>query len=210
MFNLSCAAIGIMAIGSASMAYAAEKKEEVCTSQVIVLLPGTPSIEEGERKENTMIPAVKAVQTRKGAVQGDRAALSSDFLYELKWDSEEDYLLAKLAMTEAEECTLQCKSLVIMTVINRVESEQFPDSVKDVIFQYDEEKKLYQFSCIGDGRWDKVEPNQDCYEAVAVVRSSTYDYSGGALYFESCVEGDNWHSRSLEYLYQCDGLRFYK
>ena len=190
------------------MAYASEREAEKCTSGMIVLLPDALSLEEGERKENAVIPAVKAAQARKEAMPDDHAVLSSDCLRE--WDSEDDYLLAKLAMTEAEGCTVQCKTLVIMTVLNRVESEQFPDSVKEVIFQYDEGKGLYQFSCVGNGRWDKAEPDQDCYEAVFAVKNSTYDYSGGALYFESCNEEDNWHSRSLEYLYQCDELRFYK
>lgn len=55
-----------------------------------------------------------------------------------------------------------------------------------------------------------VEPNDDCWEAVQVVMEAVYDYSGGALYFESCADEDNWHSRNLEFLYESDGLRFYK
>ena len=63
---------------------------------------------------------------------------------------------------------------------------------------------------IANGRWDRVEPNDDCWEAVQVVMEAVYDYSGGALYFESCADEDNWHSRNLEFLYESDGLRFYK
>ena len=37
-----------------------------------------------------------------------------------------------------------------------------------------------------------------------------YDYSGGATYFENCADEDNWHSRNLEFLYESEGIRFYK
>ena len=37
-----------------------------------------------------------------------------------------------------------------------------------------------------------------------------YDYSDGCLYFESCEETNNWHSRNLEYLFQSGNLRFYR
>lgn len=61
-----------------------------------------------------------------------------------------------------------------------------------------------------NGRFDKVEPDADCWEAVQVVMEAQYDYSDGALYFESCDDADNWHSRNLDYLYQCGNHKFYK
>ena len=43
-----------------------------------------------------------------------------------------------------------------------------------------------------------------------MVLATEYDYSDGALYFESCAEEENWHSKNLEFLYQSEDLRFYK
>ena len=126
------------------------------------------------------------------------------FTYSRNWDYEDSYLLAKIAMAEAESCNTQTKTLVIMCVLNRVCSDEFPDTIEEVIFQEN------QFSPISDGRWDRVEPNEDCYEAVKIVMEAKYDYSGGALYFESCADEDNWHSRNLEFLYESEGIRFYK
>ena len=126
------------------------------------------------------------------------------FTYSRDWDYEDSYLLAKIAMAEAESCNTQTKTLVIMCVLNRVWSDEFPDTIEEVIFQEN------QFSPISDGRWDRVEPNEDCYEAVKIVMEAEYDYSGGALYFESCANKDNWHSRNLEFLYESEGIRFYK
>ena len=127
-----------------------------------------------------------------------------NYCYELDLSAEESYLLAKIAMAEAEECNTQTKTLIIMCVLNRVWSDEFPDTIEEVIFQEN------QFSPIDNGRWDRVEPNEDCYEAVKVVMEAKYDYSGGATYFENCTDEDNWHSRNLEFLYESQGIRFYK
>lgn len=127
-----------------------------------------------------------------------------EFTYSKDWSAQESYLLARIAMAEAEGCNTQTKTLIIMCVLNRVWSDEFPDTIEEVIFQEN------QFSPIDNGRWDRVEPNEDCYEAVKVVMEAKYDYSGGATYFESCADEDNWHSRNLEFLYESEGIRFYK
>ena len=127
-----------------------------------------------------------------------------EFTYSKDWSAEESYLLARIAMAEAEGCNTQTKTLIIMCVLNRGWSDEFPDTIEEVIFQEN------QFSPIDNGRWDRVEPNEDCYEAVKVVMEAKYDYSGGATYFENCADEDNWHSRNLEFLYESEGIRFYK
>ena len=127
-----------------------------------------------------------------------------EFTYSKDWSAKESYLLARIAMAEAEGCNTQTKTLIIMCVLNRVWSDEFPDTIEEVIFQEN------QFSPIDNGRWDRVEPNEDCYEAVRIVMEAKYDYSGGATYFENCADEDNWHSRNLEFLYESEGIRFYK
>lgn len=136
-----------------------------------------------------------------------------EFSYSRDWSDEESYLLAKIAMAEAESGNVQTKTLVILTVLNRVWSDEFPDTIEEVIFEKypnNEGKMVYQFSpVLPGGRWWTTEPNEECYEAVEVVRTAMYDYSGGALYFESC-DYDSWHSRNLEFLYQSENMKFYK
>ena len=122
--------------------------------------------------------------------------------------NEEDmYLLAKLTMAEAEGESLETKVLVIFVVLNRVKSNDFPNTIKDVIFQ--KLNGTYQFTPIGDGRWDRVEPNEECWEAVNIVNTIDFDLSQSALYFEAC-SGESWHSRNLEFICQVDNTRFYK
>lgn len=124
---------------------------------------------------------------------------------------EEKLMLAKIAMAEAEGESLETKIYVIMVVLNRVYSEDryFPDTIEEVIFQSN--NGTYQFSpTIPGGRYWTTEPNEECWEAVEIVNANQYDVSQGALYFESCANADNWHSRNLEFLFESDGMRFYK
>jgi N-acetylmuramoyl-L-alanine amidase len=112
------------------------------------------------------------------------------------------YLLARIVMAEAEGENMLCKKYIAQTVLNRVASDQFPNTIKKVIFQ----KK--QFTPISDGRWDRVEPNDDCYEAVYSVISSSEPIID-SLYFECCT-GDSWHARNLKLVGEAGVTRFYK
>ena len=122
--------------------------------------------------------------------------------------SDDKYLLAKLAMAEAEGESYNCKAMIVMTVLNRVEDEYFPDTIKEVIFQCS--NGVYQFTPISDGRWERVEPNEECWNVVEYIDSLEYDLSNGSLYFEACKDENNWHSRNLEFICQIDHTRFYK
>lgn len=130
------------------------------------------------------------------------------FTYSKDWDAKDSYLLAKISMAEAEGCSIKCKERVILVVLNRVWDDRFPDTIYDVI--HENYNGIYQFTPIQDGRWDRVEPNEECYQAVENIMKNPYDESEGALYFESCENEDNWHSQNLEYLYEIGGIRFYK
>lgn len=119
----------------------------------------------------------------------------------MDWDSEDAYLLVKIAMAEAEGEGLEGKALVMLVVLNRVQSDEFPDSISEVIFQKG------QFSPISNGRYDRVEPDQECYEALDLV-SEKWDESQGTLYFES-ASASNWHRNNLKFLFQYGKHYFY-
>lgn len=121
----------------------------------------------------------------------------------LKLDSEERYLLAKIAMAEAESECITCKALVIGTVLNRVESDKFPDSIREVLYQKN------QFSPVCNGRFESIEPNEDCYEALRLIEEGYVDRMG-ATYFEATSDCETWHSRNLEKLVEHCGTTFYK
>lgn len=120
------------------------------------------------------------------------------------WDADDSYLLTKIAMAEAEGEDTEGKAYVIMVVLNRMLSDEFPDTIEDVIFQDN------QFSPVFNGRFYNIEPNDDCWDALDMIQVDKWDKSQGALYFESCESEDNWHSRNLEYLFTHGKHRFYK
>lgn len=121
----------------------------------------------------------------------------------MDWSADDSYLLAKLAMAEAESEDTEGKALVILVVLNRVWDDEFPNSIEDVIYQDG------QFSPITNGRFDRVEPDADCYKALEMVQVEKWDESEGATYFESKSDS-TWHSEHLEFLFQHGDHYFYK
>lgn len=118
-------------------------------------------------------------------------------------NEEDAYMLAKIAMAEAEGEDTIGKALVIRVVLNRVETTEFPDTVEAVITQKG------QFTPMRNGRYKKVEPNEDCYEALQMVENG-WDESQGALYFEATAGKSTWHSNNLKELFTHGGHTFYK
>lgn len=116
--------------------------------------------------------------------------------------SEDAYLLAKIAMAEAESEDTEGKALVMLVVLNRVKADGFPDSVEEVIYQ------TRQFSPVDSGRFDRVEPDADCWEALSLIEEYGWDESMGATYFESESES-TWHEEHLEFLFRHGNHYFY-
>ena len=121
----------------------------------------------------------------------------------MDWDSDDAYRLAKIAMAEAESEDTEGKALVMLVVLNRVWDDEFPDTIEEVIFQKG------QFSPISNGRYNRVEPNRDCYEALRLIRDKGWDGSEGATYFES-RSNSTWHSEHLTFLFRHGRHYFYK
>lgn len=69
-------------------------------------------------------------------------------------------LIALITMAEAEGESERGKRLVISTILNRLDSEYFPDSVEEVIYQPG------QFSSVWNGRIDKCHVQSDIYQLV--------------------------------------------
>lgn len=112
-------------------------------------------------------------------------------------------ILKKIAMAEAEGESTEGKALVMLTALNRREDDEFPDTIKEVVFQKNQFSTTFE-----GGRYWTTEPDKDCEAALEMVMDG-WDESRGALYFESC-RGTSWHERHLQYLYTVGGHRFYK
>lgn len=119
----------------------------------------------------------------------------------LNLNDDDRYILAKIAMAEAGIEDTVGKALVIRVVLNRAKADEFPDTVRDVVFQ----KK--QFSPVANGSFNKLEPSEDCYKALDMVENG-WDESQGALYFES-KSSSTWHRDNLKFLFRHGRHYFY-
>ena len=117
-------------------------------------------------------------------------------------NADDAYLLAKIAMAEAEGEDVEGKALVMLVVLNRTKAEGFPDTVSDVIYEKG------QFTPVANGRFQKVEPDKECFEALQLIATDKWDESQGATYFES-KSSSTWHRDNLNYLYSHGGHDFY-
>ncbi len=85
------------------------------------------------------------------------------------------YLIAQLVNAEAKGESFDGKVAVAEVILNRMNSNEFPDTAKGVIYQTN------QFSPITDGSINNT-PSQDAINAVEVALGNT-DITKGALFF---------------------------
>ena len=98
--------------------------------------------------------------------------------YEL---TDEEYdLLARVVTAEAENQGFEAQYLIACVVMNRVASDEFPDSVSEVIWQKN------QFSSMWNGRYDRSVTTDSCYEAVQYMVEYGNELPEDVLFFTSC------------------------
>lgn len=101
----------------------------------------------------------------------EEAAPVEDIAEEIKADEME--LLAQVVEAEAGGEEYLGKCLVVDVILNRVKSEDFPDTITEVIYQ------PYQFSCVLDGGLERAgyRMQEDDYRAVEQELKEQIDYS---------------------------------
>lgn len=114
----------------------------------------------------------------------------------------DEILLLRIASCEAGDQGVVGMAYVIKVVLNRVNSSEFPNNIRDVIY----EKK--QFSAIHTHWWYDEYIADGAEEALALVYNG-WDETEGALYF--CMPCSNgYHSSKLQYIKTYKGHEFYK
>jgi N-acetylmuramoyl-L-alanine amidase len=98
------------------------------------------------------------------------------------YSDKEIRILEKIVEAEAGDQSVKGRMMVADVVLNRVSSEEFPDTIKEVVFQKTD--SIYQFSPIKDGRYFDVTVSAKTKKAVAKAFQSE-DMTDGALYFMS-------------------------
>lgn len=122
--------------------------------------------------------------------------------------SDDDYqVLLRIVQAEAGVCDEKGKILVANVVLNRVKSQEFPNSVRGVVYEPS------QFSPVSDGSINSVKVTEETKECVNRALEGE-DYSDGALYFMnrrgSRSRAVSWFDSHLTYLFRHQNHEFFK
>ncbi len=125
----------------------------------------------------------------------------------MQMDDGDIHMLLQIAAAEAGTEDVIGKALVLCVIKNRIESEEFPNTVREVIYQC--KNGNYQFSPVKNEAYENAEVTADCYEALELVLSG-WDESQGAVYFCTPAAAGKWHEHHLRFLFEHGNHRFYK
>lgn len=124
---------------------------------------------------------------------------------------DERKMLEQIVEAEATGEDIIGKILVANVIFNRTRDEDFPNTIKEVIFQKVGDD--YQFSPIADKRYWKVKVTEETKEAVQRALDGE-DYSEGALYFmaRKLAKKSNakWFDNNLKWLFKHGTHEFFK
>ena len=159
-----------------------------------------------EEDKQSFVEMLESVSSGQRVV--DYEVLEQTKKYQL---SDKDYeALLRIVEAEAGGEDQDGKLLVANVVLNRVNSELFPDTVYQVVMQ--KEQGIAQFSPTVDGRFTNVCVSDD---TVAAVERALYgeDISQGALYFCAREKADSdklkWFDRKLTRLFSYGHHEFF-
>ena len=112
---------------------------------------------------------------------------------------EETEMLQKMAVAESGSAGIDSMAYVIQTILNRVSSDKFPDTIKEVVSQKG------QFSTY-PGKYSASSPTSESLEALGKALDMENRWQ---LYFENTYEG-SWQSTHLEFLFKEGAVSFYR
>ena len=172
------------------------------------------SKEELERinEQIVMEAKIKALEAeenaRQKALEEERRREEEKKAASRKAVSDDDYqVLLRIVQAEAGVCDEKGKILVANVVLNRVKSQELPDSVRSVVYEPS------QFSPVSDGSINSVKVTEETKECVNRALEGE-DYSDGALYFMnrrgSRSRAVSWFDSHLTYLFRHQNHEFFK
>lgn len=159
----------------------------------------TTSLQEENATTATQEPptTIEVATTTLGMEQEERVASVPS-----KATESDEELLLRIASCEAGDQGVEGMAYVIRVVLNRVESDEFPNNIHDVIHA------KRQFSAIHTHWWRDGYVASGAREALELVYNG-WDETEGALYF--CMPSHNgYHSSALQYIKTYKDHEFYK
>lgn len=123
----------------------------------------------------------------------------------IKVEREELILLEKIVASEAIGEPYEGKVAVVNVIMNRVDSEDFPNTIKEVVYQKG------QFSPVSNGRINEIKPNEEVKEAVKDALGGEKVVSDETLYFlNPDIATDLTIPKTKEYVKTIENHAFYK
>lgn len=168
-------------------------------------------IEETEVKAHTTTFADIPEEEKKelpGYEEATESVVETEEAEEAMILSESDYnTLLRIVQAESGGCDITGKILVANVILNRVESDEFPDSIHGVVYQKS------QFSPVIDGSINRCKVSDETRRAVDRALNGE-DPSEGALYFmnrsKSAPKNVQWFDTKLNYLFKHGEHEFFK
>ena len=156
--------------------------------------------------KHSFIEMISSVSSGQRVVDYD--VLEQTMKYQLS-DKDQEALM-RIVEAEAGGEDQNGKLLVANVVLNRMNSENFPNTVWEVVMQ--KEQGIAQFSPTVDGRYQSVKVSEDTKEAVERALYGE-DISQGALYFCAREKADSeklqWFDRKLTKLFAYGNHEFF-
>ncbi|HHV44054.1 MAG TPA: cell wall hydrolase [Firmicutes bacterium] len=112
-----------------------------------------------------------------------------NFVVPCEFNEEDVQLLARITHAEAEGESLEGKTAVAATVLNRVKNENYPDSIAGVVYQ--RVNGIYQYSPVADGRIN-LQPGQESKRAAYLALAGEDPTKGATGFYNPRKTGDRW------------------
>ncbi|WP_243140798.1 cell wall hydrolase [Candidatus Galacturonibacter soehngenii] len=161
--------------------------------------------EEFSKNQNIMSKVMSYQETDENIVES-----TSETVPKIELSSQDYKALLRIVEAEATGEDKKGKILVGNVIMNRVRSEEFPDTVEKVVFQ--RVGGHVQFSPTADGRYESVDISDETKEAIKDILNGV-DYSQGALFFSARDKADpsnmSWFDTNLKWLFEYGGHEFY-
>lgn len=170
----------------------------------IVQKDKTMDIRTDRREEQTEQTEEQTEETEEEA----EAESAEEKVYETCSLSESEYhVLLKIVQAEAGICDETGKILIANVILNRLENDEFPDTISGVVYQKN------QFSPVSNGTIHTCKVTEETIEAVDKALKGE-DLSDGALYFmnrgASTRKNVNWFDSNLKFLFKHEQHEFFK
>lgn len=140
----------------------------------------------GEHEVSIDGPFRELYQTK---ISIDSRVNQAQFTIKSEFSQEEIDMLARIARAEAEGETTIGKQAVAATVLNRVLSDRYPNSISSVIYQ--RVNGRYQYSPVADGRI-RLAPQKADYQAAYQALAGSDPSYGATGFFNAAKTRDSW------------------